>query len=223
VCTSGTAVANLHPAVLEAHHSGVPLIVLTADRPAELRGIGSNQTTVQPGIFGELVRADWDVPAPTGAPGEREDARTLAALLPPGRVERVMRELRLMFPDAEDPVDAVSANYVADRSLATVLYLALKMQRPLFLEGEAGVGKTEIAKVLAAGLNRKLIRLQCYEGLDVSTAVYEWNYPRQMVEIRLAEVTGDQCKQIGRLLERVLPNRVMAIPGKLTAFDFVAV
>lgn len=80
VTTSGTAPANVHPAVLEAHHSGVPLIVLTADRPAELRGIGSNQTTVQPGIFGELVRADWDVPAPTGAPGEREDARSLAAL-----------------------------------------------------------------------------------------------------------------------------------------------
>ena len=83
-----------------------------------------------------------------------------------------------------------NANYVADRSLATVLYLALKMQRPLFLEGEAGVGKTEIAKVLAAGLNRKLIRLQCYEGLDVSTAVYEWNYPAQMVEIRIAEAAG---------------------------------
>lgn len=82
------------------------------------------------------------------------------------------------------------ANYVADRSLATVLYLALKMQRPLFLEGEAGVGKTEIAKVLAGGLNRKLIRLQCYEGLDVSTAVYEWNYPAQMVEIRIAEAAG---------------------------------
>ena len=83
-----------------------------------------------------------------------------------------------------------NANYVADRSLATVLYLALKMQRPLFLEGEAGVGKTEIAKVLAAGLNRRLIRLQCYEGLDVSTAVYEWNYPAQMVEIRIAEAAG---------------------------------
>ncbi|MGX1099989.1 AAA family ATPase [Amorphus sp. MBR-141] len=83
-----------------------------------------------------------------------------------------------------------TANYVADRSLATVLYLALKMQRPLFLEGEAGVGKTEIAKVLASGLNRKLIRLQCYEGLDVSTAVYEWNYPAQMVEIRIAEAAG---------------------------------
>ncbi len=80
VCTSGTAVANLHPAVLEAHHAGVPLIVLTADRPAELRGIGANQTTVQPGIFGELVRADWDVAAPLGDPGEADDARELGAL-----------------------------------------------------------------------------------------------------------------------------------------------
>lgn len=80
VCTSGTAVANLHPAVLEAHHSGVPLIVLTADRPAELRGIGSNQTTVQPGIFGELVRADWDVPAPVGAPDEPGAAADVAEL-----------------------------------------------------------------------------------------------------------------------------------------------
>ena len=80
VCTSGTAVANLHPAVLEAHHSGVPLIVLTADRPAELRGIGSNQTTVQTGIFGDIVRADWDIPAPIGAPGEADDARDLGAL-----------------------------------------------------------------------------------------------------------------------------------------------
>ena len=80
ICTSGTAVANLHPAVLEAHHSGVGLIVLSADRPAELRGIGANQTTQQPGIFGDLVRADWDVPAPTGAPGELDDARELAVL-----------------------------------------------------------------------------------------------------------------------------------------------
>ncbi|HZL59197.1 MAG TPA: MoxR family ATPase [Stellaceae bacterium] len=78
-------------------------------------------------------------------------------------------------------------NYVADRSLATAVHLSLTLNRPLFLEGEAGVGKTEIAKVLAATLGRKLIRLQCYEGLDVSSAVYEWNYPRQMIEIRLAE------------------------------------
>jgi MoxR-like ATPase len=78
-------------------------------------------------------------------------------------------------------------DYIADRSLATVLYLALKLGRPLFCEGEAGVGKTEIAKVLAHTLKRPLIRLQCYEGLDVNSAVYEWNYSRQMIEIRLAE------------------------------------
>jgi MoxR-like ATPase len=80
-----------------------------------------------------------------------------------------------------------SGNYIADRSLATAVHLALALKRPLFLEGEAGVGKTEIAKVLAATLGRQLIRLQCYEGLDVASAVYEWNYARQMIEIRLAE------------------------------------
>jgi len=81
-------------------------------------------------------------------------------------------------------------DYVADRSLSTALYLALKLGRPLFLEGEAGVGKTEIAKVLAKALGRDLIRLQCYEGLDVGSAVYEWKYLRQMVEIRVAEAAG---------------------------------
>jgi MoxR-like ATPase len=80
--------------------------------------------------------------------------------------------------------------YVADRALATVVYLALKMGRPLLLEGEAGVGKTEIAKSLATMLGRKLIRMQCYEGLDVASAVYEWNYAGQMMAIRLAEVEG---------------------------------
>jgi len=83
------------------------------------------------------------------------------------------------------------AGYVADRGLATVLFLAMRMGRPLFLEGEAGVGKTEIAKVLAASLGRRLIRLQCYEGLDVASAVYEWNYAGQMMAIRLAEAAGD--------------------------------
>ena len=83
-----------------------------------------------------------------------------------------------------------NGNYIADRSLATVLFLALKLGRPLFCEGEAGVGKTEIAKVLAQTLKRPLIRLQCYEGLDVNSAVYEWNYSRQMIEIRLAEAQG---------------------------------
>jgi MoxR-like ATPase len=83
------------------------------------------------------------------------------------------------------------ADYIADRSLATVLYLSLRMGRPLFLEGEAGVGKTEIAKVLSQTLGRRLIRLQCYEGLDVAAAVYEWNYGAQMIAIRLAEAEGE--------------------------------
>lgn len=85
--------------------------------------------------------------------------------------------------------------YVAERALATAVYLALRMQRPLFLEGEAGVGKTEIAKVLASGLGRRLIRLQCYEGLDIASAVYEWNYTRQMVEIRIAEAEGTVSRE----------------------------
>lgn len=83
-----------------------------------------------------------------------------------------------------------SGDYVADRPLATALFLALKLGRPLFLEGEAGTGKTEIAKVLSGALGRRLVRLQCYEGLDVASAVYEWNYQRQMLEIRLAEASG---------------------------------
>ena len=87
-----------------------------------------------------------------------------------------------------------SADYVADRSLATALYLSLVMQRPLFLEGEAGTGKTEIAKVIAGSLGRELIRLQCYEGLDIAQAAYEWNYSRQMIEIRLAEAAGEKSK-----------------------------
>ena len=86
-------------------------------------------------------------------------------------------------------------DYIADRSLATTLFLALKMGRPLFLEGEAGVGKTEIAKVLSQTLERPLVRLQCYEGLDVSSAVYEWNYARQMIEIRMAEAAGGVDKE----------------------------
>jgi len=87
-----------------------------------------------------------------------------------------------------------SGGYIAERKLATAVFLALRMGRPLFLEGEAGVGKTEIAKVLAGTLGRELIRLQCYEGLDIASAVYEWNYPRQMIEIRLAEAAGDASR-----------------------------
>ena len=102
--------------------------------------------------------------------------------------------------------------YVAGRDLATVVFLALKMGRPLFLEGEAGVGKTEVAKVLAEGLGRKLIRLQCYEGLDINSAVYEWNYAAQMIEIRLAEASGElDRKRMGQdiFAERFLIKRAL--------------
>ena len=96
-------------------------------------------------------------------------------------------------PDSIDAVFdlLVREHYVADRSLAITLYLGLSLKRPVFLEGEAGVGKTEVARVLADGLGRRLVRLQCYEGLDVAAAVYEWNYARQMIEIRLAEAAGE--------------------------------
>lgn len=100
-------------------------------------------------------------------------------------------------PQDIDTAQAMLAGegYVAGRGLATVVFLALKLGRPLFLEGEAGVGKTEIAKTLAAGLGRRLIRLQCYEGLDAASAVYEWNFPAQMVAIRTAEATGGMDRQ----------------------------
>ena len=99
----------------------------------------------------------------------------------------------MMLPDNVDATHALlgAGDYVADRSLATAVFLSLTLHRPLFLEGEAGVGKTEIAKVLAGTLGRRLLRLQCYEGLDVASAVYEWNYSRQMIAIRLAEAAGD--------------------------------
>jgi MoxR-like ATPase len=109
------------------------------------------------------------------------------------------------------------AGYVAERSLATVLFLALKMGRPLFLEGEAGVGKTEIAKVLAHTLGRRLIRLQCYEGLDVSSAVYEWNYAAQMMAIRLAEVSGETDRE--RLEHDVFSERYLVKRPLLQALE----
>jgi MoxR-like ATPase len=102
-------------------------------------------------------------------------------------------------PEGTRSIEAIqddfrTRNYICDRSLATAVFLGLELDRPLLLEGEAGVGKTELAKVLAASLGAKLIRLQCYEGLDVNNAVYEWNYPRQMLEIRLLEARGEAAK-----------------------------
>ena len=113
------------------------------------------------------------------------------------------------IPGSVDQTEALlgSGRYVADRSLATAVYLALKLQRPLFLEGEAGVGKTEVANVLSATLGRRLLRLQCYEGLDVASAVYEWNYARQMIEIRLAEAAGERSRQ--RLADDVFDRRFL--------------
>jgi MoxR-like ATPase len=114
--------------------------------------------------------------SPAAAPAATPDARL------PGSIDQTIALL-------------AAENYIADRSLGTSVFLALKLGRPLFLEGEAGVGKTEIAKVLAQSLGRKLVRLQCYEGLDTASAVYEWNYTRQMIEIRLAEAEGVKSRE----------------------------
>ncbi|RMD97482.1 MAG: MoxR family ATPase [Calditrichaeota bacterium] len=108
-------------------------------------------------------------------------------------------------------------NYIAERSLATTIFLALKMGRPIFLEGEAGVGKTEIAKVLSNMLDSRLIRLQCYEGLDVHNAVYEWNYARQMLQIRLMEATGHRDEK--QILHEIFSPEFMIKRPLLQAID----
>jgi len=118
----------------------------------------------------------------------------------------------------EDTLDLLAkGNYVADKSLATAVFLGLKLNRPLFLEGEAGVGKTEIAKVLAETLGRDLIRLQCYEGLDVASAVYEWNYSGQMIEIRLAEAEGVSDRD--RLRDDIFSERFLVKRPLLQALE----
>ncbi len=114
----------------------------------------------------------------------------------PCRVTETTTATTELRPAATRSIDGLQAamgehDYVADRALATVIFLGLELGRPILFEGEAGVGKTEVAKVLASMLGSRLIRLQCYEGLDVTTAVYEWNYPRQMLEIRLREARGE--------------------------------
>ena len=128
------------------------------------------------------------------------------------------KSARALPASIDDTLKLLSAaDYLADRSLATVLFLALKMGRPLFLEGEAGVGKTEIAKVLAATLGRRLIRLQCYEGLDIAAAVYEWNYAAQMIAIRLAEAEGGADRD--RLAQDVFSDRFLIKRPLLQALE----
>jgi MoxR-like ATPase len=130
----------------------------------------------------------------------------------------------VILPNTIEATAALLArgDYIAERGLSTAVFLALRMGRPLFLEGEAGVGKTEIAKVLARTLERPLIRLQCYEGLDIASAVYEWNYSRQMIEIRLAEAAGEASRDaLGKdifserfLIRRALLQALDGEPGK---------
>jgi MoxR-like ATPase len=126
------------------------------------------------------------------------------------------------MPTPPTSVDAslallAAGNYIADRALATTLYVAFSLKRPLFLEGEAGVGKTELAKVVASQLGRPLIRLQCYEGLDVASAVYEWNYARQMMEIRLAEALQDRDRDA--LAEDIFSERFLIARPLLQALS----
>ena len=129
-----------------------------------------------------------------------------------------MEETQELPKSIDDTLALLSrGDYVAERSLATAVFLALRMGRPLFLEGEAGVGKTEIAKVLAATLGRQLIRLQCYEGLDIASAVYEWNYPRQMIEIRLAEAAGGTSREA--LAQDLFSERFLIRRPLLQALD----
>jgi MoxR-like ATPase len=145
-----------------------------------------------------------DIPAPTIYLEAMTTTKTTTARAIPDSIDATLRLLG-------------EADYLADRALATVLFLALKMGRPLFLEGEAGVGKTEIAKVLAATLGRRLIRLQCYEGLDVAAAVYEWNYAEQMIAIRLAEAEGNIDRD--RLTHDVFSERFLIKRPLLQALE----
>jgi MoxR-like ATPase len=120
--------------------------------------------------------------------------------------------------NVEDTLELLSSgDYVSDRSLSTAVYLSLKLGRPLFLEGEAGVGKTEIAKVLSETLGRRLVRLQCYEGLDVASAVYEWNYSAQMIEIRMAEAEG--LRDRDRLGDDIFSDKFLIHRPLLQALD----
>jgi 2-succinyl-5-enolpyruvyl-6-hydroxy-3-cyclohexene-1-carboxylate synthase len=212
VCTSGTAVANLHPAVLEAHHSGVPLIVLTADRPAELRGIGSNQTTVQPGIFGELVRADWDVPAPAGAPGEREDARTLAALAVRASAEGPVH-LNLAYREplsgsilVPDPIDAPLG---AEDAPPTEPRVTLDLVPDDATVVIAGHGAGPAAEQLAVDLGAPLIA-------EVSSGA---RFGRHLVVAYRDVLRGPHGEAVGRAIVLGHPTLSREVPALLERGD----
>src|SRR5438128_5161660 len=160
-------------------------------------------------------------PAQGGNAGAR---RSIGASYP----HRLLAHMGSAFePSSVDEVAAAleGERYVADRGLAVTLYLALRLGKPLFVEGEAGVGKTEIAKALASALGRRLIRLQCYEGLDVATAVYDWDYPRQILEIRLAEGEGrasdarDRIYSERFLIKRPLLEAITDVGGPVLLID----
>ncbi len=211
VCTSGTAVANLHPAVLEAHHAGVPLIVLTADRPAELRGIGANQTTVQPGIFGELVRADWDVAAPVGAAGETDDARELGALAVRASAEGPVH-LNLAFREPlSGPVsvpDDLVAGPVPDRPAAaepTVIDLHLDDATVVI----AGHGAGARAEQLAAALGAPLVA-------EVSSGA---RFGRHAVVAYRDVLRGPHGEAVGRAIVLGHPTLSREVPQLLERAD----
>src|SRR5258705_308799 len=166
------------------------------------QGVGRSGTSVNlPGSARHPIGSRSRASVATRSPRSGAARDRLRRVVAPARhsvprvgavIGRSCRVARMTTLDSTDAISAASGErgYITDGSLSTAVFLALQLERPLLLEGEAGVGKTELAKVLAASLGARLIRLQCYEGLDVTTAVYEWNYPRQMLEIRLLEARG---------------------------------
>ena len=128
---------------------------------------------------------------------------------------------QILPQSVDETQEMLSKNlYIADRSIATSLFISFQLGRPIFLEGEAGVGKTELARVISIALRRNLVRLQCYEGLDISSAVYEWNYSRQMIAIRLAEASGDQEQK--KLNENIFSKKYLISRPLLQALESTA-